>query len=240
MIYYLNKGLILEQEIVLALRTYFNALDISSIYNNQSITITNAHPFATLFHSIAHHETVNLSLFPVIVITTVSDNKPSQLANVNESAAISFSIDDIDSLSKQGYEVTGSVLDKLREELQKQSTLYGISQVSRRQESISVEIWAENIQLKNELYEAVRLFVCGFLRDYLSEHLRGHDIVIFDNSIRGERSNNFNEDFGILLSGACITFEVDYCIEQIIIDSELKGVKDIVYEIVNHVKGEGK
>jgi hypothetical protein len=239
MIFYLNKGLILEQEIVLALHHYFNALDLPSLYRNQTITISNAHPFATLFHTIAQNESPRLSLFPAIVVTTTADTKPSQLTHLNEVSTLSLTIDDIDTLSKQGYMVTETVLKKLKEVLQNRSNLYGISQISRRQDTISVEIWSENIQLKNELYEAVRLFVCGFLREYLSEHLKGHDTVIFDNSIQGERSNNFNEDFGILLSGGYISFEVDYCIEQIVIDSEVKDITNIVYEIVNHVKTDG-
>jgi hypothetical protein len=101
--------------------------------------------------------------------------------------------------------------------------------------------------LKNELYELIRLFVCGFMMDYLAEQYREFfteldagesPLAIFDSSVRGQRSNNFNVDFGIELSGAHITFDADYIIEQSVIDTELVEINDnLLLEVINHVKG---
>ena len=99
----------------------------------------------------------------------------------------------------------------------------------------------------NELYELIRLFVCGFMRDYLAKLYRDFfkepdegesPLAIFDSSVRGQRSNNFNVDFGIELFGAHITFDADYIIEQSVIDTDLAGINNgLLLEVLNHVKG---
>jgi hypothetical protein len=126
--------------------------------------------------------------------------------------------------------------------------IYGATAFIRRHDRISIEIWAENPQLKNELYELIRLFVCGFMKDYLAELYKEFfrelmedsesPLVVFDSSVRGQRSNNFNVDFGIELCGAHITFEADYIIEQSIIDTEIVEINDnLLLEVINHVEG---
>lgn len=61
-------------------------------------------------------------------------------------------------------------------------------------------------------------------------------LVVFDSSVRGQRSNNFNTDFGIELSGAHITFDADYIIEQSVIDTDLVDNDNLLLEVINHVK----
>jgi hypothetical protein len=56
--------------------------------------------------------------------------------------------------------------------------------------------------------------------------------------VRGQRSNNFNVDFGVDLSGALITFDADYIIEQTVIDTDLDDENIDVMEVINHVKGQ--
>ncbi|GHU22213.1 hypothetical protein FACS1894164_04140 [Spirochaetia bacterium] len=237
MILYLNRGLIVEQKIIEAFKTYFNSLGLADYYKNYTIHITNSHPFATLLYD---EKTPTISLFPSIIVTTISDIKPGQLEQLVESTGIQITIDDIQNIKENGYTVTEKVLHGLESAFETREWLYGVSQTTRRQDTIAIEIWSENIQLKNELYETVRLFVCGFLRNYLCGTTPGHDIVIFDNTILGERSNNFNEDFGVILSGAHLTFEVDYTIEQTIIDTGIVEYdpSNIIGEVINHAKGE--
>jgi hypothetical protein len=124
--------------------------------------------------------------------------------------------------------------------------IFGFTQFIRRRDHISIEIWAENPQLKNELYEIIRLFACGFMRHYLAKlyggyfkELDGGDVpfAIFDGSVKGQRSNNFNIDFGVELFGAQITFDADYIIEQSVIDTEASDNNDnLLLEVINHVK----
>ncbi|MGP1490925.1 MAG: hypothetical protein ACTTI6_07675, partial [Treponema sp.] len=60
---------------------------------------------------------------------------------------------------------------------------------------------------------------------------------LFDNTIVGQRSNNYNFDFDVALNGAHISFDVNYCVEQIVLNTELTEVtNEIVTEVLNHVK----
>jgi hypothetical protein len=61
-------------------------------------------------------------------------------------------------------------------------------------------------------------------------------LVIFDASVRGQRGNNFNVDFGIELCGAHITFDADYIIEQTVIDTGIIDTEISLLEVINHVK----
>jgi hypothetical protein len=254
MIYFLNRGLILEQEVEKAIETYFSLARIPEIYKNYSISVTNDHPFAQLMLSDTPDKNA-ASLFPVIVVATEHDSKPDELSNLIDSAD-SISIEPADikagedgkSYLENRYDmITPKIMTELREAMDKKNDkrIFGSSYFIRRRDRISIEIWAENPQLKNELYEAVRLFVCGFMNIYLTELYRRYftelgagqsPLVIFDSSVRGQRSNNYNIEFGIELHGAQITFDADYIIEQTVIDTEIVDVKNLLLEVINHVK----
>ena len=115
--------------------------------------------------------------------------------------------------------------------------IYGIKIDSRRRDNISVEIWCENDQLKDELYEHLRLFFQCSLDRILHEKFRMFDCAIFGNRISGERSSNYNFDFDVMLSGSHLTFSVDYNVSQIILDTDIENITtEIFWEVINHVK----
>lgn len=117
--------------------------------------------------------------------------------------------------------------------------IYGVKVDSRRRDNISVEIWCENDQLKDELYEHLSLFFQCSLDRILHEKYKIFDCAIFGNKISGERSSNYNFDFDVPLSGSHITFSVDYNVSQIILDTEIENITtDIFWEVINHVKTE--
>ena len=117
--------------------------------------------------------------------------------------------------------------------------IYGIKIDSRRRDNISVEIWCENDQLKDELYEHLNLFFQCSLDRILKEKFKMFDCAIFGNKIHGERSSNYNFDFDVMLSGSHLTFSVDYNVSQIILDTEIENITtEIFWEVINHVKTE--
>ncbi|MDR2802725.1 MAG: hypothetical protein LBB22_00360 [Treponema sp.] len=246
MIFFLNKGLILEQNVVKALQDYFNTLGLADFYKNVEVNVTNKHPFARLFSS-ADGDARQTSLFPAVVVATMEDEKPMELAGLIETGGVVFSPEDVNPcepegkspLEKSGYMMmTPEKYHAIRGVVNERGSVYGISCKIRRHERLSIEIWAENIQLKNELYEAVRLFVGGFMREYFEKLYEENDFSLFDNTVRGQRSNNFNGEFGIDLWGSCITFEADYTIRQIVIDTEIVDENIDFMEVINHVKGQ--
>jgi hypothetical protein len=52
--------------------------------------------------------------------------------------------------------------------------------------------------------------------------------VIFDDTINGQRSGTFSNDYGIILVGANVVVDVDYLIWQSIIDTDLIDINDPV------------
>jgi hypothetical protein len=247
MIFFLNKGLILEQAIVKSLRDYFKTLGIADFYKGVTVTVTNKHPFAGLLLNSINGTKPQASLFPAIVVATLEDGKPDELADLVELGGMELTPEYVNPpepgvkspLEQDGFMMmTTEKYRAIREAVNKKGRVYGISNRMRRQDRIAIEIWAENIQLKNELYEAVRLFVCGFMRESFEKLYEEYDFSLFDNTVSGQRSNNFNGEFGIDLWGAYITFEADYTIEQNIIDTELVDDNIDFMEVINHVKGQ--
>lgn len=231
MIYYFNRPLILEQAVKDALIEYFQALKASEYYKNYSINITNEHPFSLMLPDFIY----NRSLFPSIVVSTVNDNKPAELNMLYETQELVLVKEDLPELEKHGYMVCDAVIKELEEVFKTQNEIIGITKIIRRQEKIAIEIWSENIQLKNELYEQVRLFIAGNMRDAMSKYRNNNNLAIFDNTVEGDRSGNYNYDFGVTLVGARLTFSADYFIEQSVVDTELK-YKNTILEVKNYVK----
>ena len=117
--------------------------------------------------------------------------------------------------------------------------IYGLKIDSRIRDNISVEIWSENDQLKDELYEHLRLFFKCSLDRILQEKFKMFDCAIFGNQVNGERSSNYNFDFDVVLTGSHLTFSVDYNVSQIILDTEIEKITtEIFWEVINHVKTE--
>jgi hypothetical protein len=256
MIFFLNRGLILEQEIVKALKKYLSIIGVPEFYENFTVSVTNEHPFARMWLSDAPEKDA-VSLFPAVIVATEDDGKPTELSNVVDSQYLVLEPADIETKNNGGPSdveerymmMTPAKMSALREAMEARTDkrIFGVTQFIRRRDHISIEIWAENPQAKNELYELIRLYVCGFMKDYLAElykkffkELENEEspLVIFDSSVRGQRSSNFNVDFGIELSGAHITFDADYIIEQSVVDTEIDDINNnLLLEVINHVKG---
>lgn len=253
MLCYLNRGLILEQALCDIVQEYFKSLHLENKYQNFHIKVTTEHPFARLLMD----EGMNTSdSFPCVVITTQEDRKPIEFDDLAPHVmGIGITESDLKEITKTKEEyynskgvlktrdipglctvVDENTLEKIRETIQRQGFCYGYSIRTRRKETLSFEIWAENIQLKNEIYEQLRLFVASNLRHILDEKYPFFDIALFDNTITGTRSNNFNLDFDVVLSGAHIGFDINYCVEQIVLNTELTGVsQEIITEVLNSV-----
>lgn len=232
MLYFLNKPLILEQSIKKAFEDYFKTLRSNDYYKNWNIRVTNEHPFALMLPDFKY----NASLFPVIVISTESDGKPSELSNLAETQTLMLDKSDVPLLKKTGYMVCDELIEDLQKEMVQKEHLYGITYIVRRKEKITVEIWSENIQLKNELYELCRLFLAGGIHEAMEAECNNNNLVIFDHTITGDRSGNYNYDFGTTLAGARLSFDADYFIEQSIIDTKINGKKKIIWEVIDNVK----
>jgi hypothetical protein len=234
MIYFLNKGLIFEQKLVKELKKYFNCLDIDKMFQNVTLNITNEHPFA---QSLGNQGSVNSpGLFPAIVITSETDGHTPPGGHFVETERLILEPADVDQLIPYGYMIEPETVERIREEFtgREENKIYGSTYIIRRSERISIQIWAVNVQLKNYLYEMIRLFILGGLHECMEELRKNQNLVIFDETVTGQRSGTYSQAFGMTLAGANIVFDVDYMIEQSLIDTELIKLNDPVYVEVKH------
>lgn len=256
--YYLNRGIILEQAIVSLIHNYLEAIDSDNLYKNFHIEATNRHPFTSLY---MHNNTRASDVFPAIIVTTATDDKTASLDNLQAWVSeVSFDESDIDDWASDTYDndfadsngniieagtkipglcaiTSTSVKNALKKVVKKRGFVLGQKIEMRRTDRISIEIWADNEQVKNEIYEVLRLFVMGDLRNLLTKEYNFFDPLIDDSSVHGQRSNNYNMDFDIALSGAMISFDVNYLISQVVLDTDkVKMSNDIEAEAHNYVK----
>jgi hypothetical protein len=257
MLVYLNRGLILEQAVCSLLDEYIHTIQIDKTFKNFHTHVTLRHPFAHLF---AEKDLKAADHFPAIVVSTYDEGKPSELDGLrpvmqgsSELDAVGINGEDIDVIldveetvtvkgkkekhQKPGIPIVASpdAIKTIRETLEKQDMVYGNSVRTYRTDNISIEIWAENEQVKNQIYEDVRLFTLGSMRNILFSKYENNDLKIDEESIRGQRSGAWNIDFAVPLAGANIRFEANYAIEQILINTELKELhREIIVEGKNY------
>ena len=254
MVYFLNRSFNSEQAIAALIELYMERMDVDELYKNFHISVTNEHPFA---HMIIDSNARSQDTFPVIVVSSQNDIKTSDMIGMPmQTHLVALTADDIDSITDvteivtvKGKDIKRQIpgvsavaakttIEQLKEACDKspQKEVYGFSQSIRRTDSISVEIWSENAQLKNELYDALKLYISTSL-DHLLKKYKAFAVSIGEGTVKGERGNNFNFDFDVPLYGATINFDVDYACEQILIDTEAENMdKELIWEVVNHVK----
>ena len=251
MVCYLNRGFILEQAIVAAINDYFETTKFENLYENFHIKATLDHPFARIFKNPKGLNAADL--FPVVVVSTYDDGKPHDLPIPPQAEGIGLEQEDIDFITsttetviKNDKEkerpipglctvVAQETLDTINQRIAEKKIIYGFSIRTYRRDKISLEIWAENTQLKNEIYEQLRLFVLRNLRHILTaKKYQAYDIKIDDDTVNGQRSGAWNDQFDVVLAGADITFDVNYAIEQIVLDTKIeKPGRDLITEVIN-------
>jgi hypothetical protein len=239
MLCYLNRGIILEQAVVDLVHKYLEALKIDEIYPQNHVHATLNHPFAYLLKEKGNNAADH---FPAVIISTYDDDKDRELNALRpqtqgaELRLVEYTGEDIGQILNiyEPEPVNGKkarlpgvcavaadeAVKAIKTRLETKGCVYGYSLRAYRADRISIEIWAGNIQVKNELYEQLRLFVLGDLRSRLAEKYRFFDPKIDDDTVRGQRSGVFNIDFGTVLAGADIQFEATYAIEQNVVDTE--------------------
>jgi hypothetical protein len=247
MLVYLNRGLVLEAALCGLIEEYLHNIRINDTFVNFHTHTTLQHPFAHLFMDegakAADH-------FPAVVVATYDDGKPPELSGLRpEMCAISLSEPDLDTIldidGPDGNPLPGvsvvangdaaAYLKGLYSDERKE--LYGYSMRTYRQDSLSIEVWAENAVVKNQLYEDLRLYALGGMREFLADRYGDYDIKIDDDSIKGQRGSAYNIDFGTVLFGANLRFEAAYRVEQILINTDLDRLyTEVVLEGKNYVK----
>lgn len=220
MIAILSKVPSVEDIFVAELKTYFDQMRFGELYPNfPTIRITLEHPFAVMWQQANGNSsnTYDGSLFPSITLASGSDSKPGQLSGLNSLESISVVKADITGLAATGLQAAPGAIEWMTEYFKTNTIIHGRQGTANKSDQVAIDIWSESIQLKNDIYGLLMMYLSGPKR---SELELTHAITIFDGTVRGQRSGNYNMDFGQLLYGAHIDFQIDYRITQAILDTE--------------------
>lgn len=230
MIVVINSGVDIEDILVKQLQDYFASLHFSELFPViGQVHIGLEHPFASLVDENRRRDM--RSLFPSITVVSWSDEKVPQLAELHSFLPCDLVVDDLKDIESGKYQIAPTTVAWLNDYFVANETLHGVSGSTYRRDHVSLEVWSENIQLKNEIYSLLELFLNGPLKVQMEKDF---NLELFDDTIQGQRSGNYNFDFGQTLYGGQISFEVEYVIQQTVFDSELIDLnKSVFTEVLN-------
>jgi len=228
-----------EEIIVGELKKYFfEEVRFKDIYPNfGNIRVSGVHPFVYLIDAEINDKPLPQGLFPSITVISDNDQKNPEIdiATLLEDVKItSAEVSDIKE-NKEAYIISEKDLQILDNLTQGDDSVFAQGMNQNRRASLVVEIWSQNMKVKNRLYDLTLTFFIGKRRFTLKSD---YDIVIDEKSVSGERSGNYNYDFGKTIYGGILRMSVDYVIAQYEVDTELQALTGIIHTF-EEVKDDG-
>jgi len=216
----LTKIPIVEDVLVARLRDYLKELRFAEMFPfHKNLGISNDHPFERLLAS----EGAEPDLFPSITVVSSTDGESPGMAK-GWSAATLDKADIDDDFNGEEWYLSKKAKSDLEEVLAVRGHVYGLMHSTVWRDSTSIEVWTENIQVKNDIYNLVMGFLTG---PKVLELHNSAGLVIHSNTIQGQRSGYYNYDFGRALYGARISLSVDYSIVQAVYDAEVSTMAEL-------------
>jgi len=174
---------------------------------------------------------VSETLFPSATIVTSADSKSPQLyvsmkpTTLEKTEVTAFKAQ----AALDGYLISPAALTEIDTHFVTNDSLNGVNIVYQRRDTINIDITTDDqTNIKNRLYDLISLFLIGHGNVELKTDL---DIAIIESSVNGSRSGVYNNDFGRVLRGASIQFNVDYKISQVFYNTD-SGLIDSV--LIDH------
>lgn len=203
------------------IKKYFvEDIRFSAIYPNFSGTrVSGTHPFAHLVNKEINGITYDGNLFPSITVVTTGDGKNPQInipVFVKDTKIAAAEVADIVD-NRDHYIISDADLAALQGLTTGENYLHASGIKQERRCDFVMEIWAENDEVKGRMYDTLVNFLVGVKRFTIKEN---YDIVIVEDSVTGEKDGNYNFDFGMMLYGSIIRFNIDYLIAQHYIDTD--------------------
>jgi len=207
-----------------------------------NVRVSETHPFAYLMDQEINNVPVPVGLFPSITIVNDTDNKNAALMMQKqvhtEIEITSTALDDIKA-HRNLYIISDKdvvAIEALLERFNGKLFASGVESFIRG--SMVAEIWSENYEVKGAIYDIFRNFLIGIKKFTIQEN---YGIIVLEDSIRGEKSGNYNFDFGHILYGGIARFDTDFTIKQYFIvtdvnlaDLEVKEVGQVAVSKVHH------
>lgn len=236
MIYVITFCPDVEKTLLQEMRKYFaDEIHFSSLYPNYpNLRIDLTHPFAYLMDKEINGSSIPSDLFPSITIVVTNDTKPVELKPILHTKKITIAeINDIEN-NPDLYQMADPDLQALKSLIQADEYKWSEGAGTIRRAAISVEVWADNPELKNKIYDLVYAFFVSKKRYEINEN---YDIKLFEEQLSGQRSGNYNLDFGKIYYGGMINISADYPLNQYFVDTTIATVTG-VYHTHEEVKAQ--
>lgn len=202
---------------------FFEEVRFEKLYPNfGNLRISGTHPLAFLVDQQINNAKLPTGLFPSVTIIDDTDQKSPNIPVMTPLKDIvikSAEVADME-LNRDKYAISDEDLNALKDLTANSKELYAQGVQTYRMANMVVEIWSENPKVKNKIYDLVNGFLIGIKRFTIKEK---YNIVINEDSITGEKSGNYNYDFGMILYGAIMRFTADFAVSQYYIDTENQG-----------------
>ena len=200
-------------------RSYlYEDVRFAQLYPNfGNVNVSLVHPFAYLNDQKINGTQVPVELFPSVTIISNTDNQAVEVPSFTESFQLTTEKLNLVKNDRDTYIVSDQAVSDLETAIGA-GDVFGQGGGTRKRDEIALEVWAENIELKNKLYDLVMAFLTS---PYRYELKSDHEIDILIHTINGTRGGNYNFEFGRILFGGMIQFNADYPIALYVIDAEL-------------------
>lgn len=207
------------------------SVKITELYPNQiGLNVSLVHPFE-YFHAKANgavsvQENVT-NLFPSVTVLSESDNPIEEIAvnetqmSINSDLLAYFKVNNLNPTDERDVIISNETIAEIETLMSGKTEIMCLGYESRKIERISIEVWADNNIVKNRLYTIVDSFLSGSGGYKLS---RKYNIDIKVDSITGNRSGNYNFDFGKTLFGGILSFDIQYLKQECIFDETTENM----------------
>lgn len=234
MVYVINIIPDIEEIIIEQVKDYFYAdVKFKEIFPNfGDINISSVHPVAYLIDAEIRGKPEPKGLFPSLTIANDNDNKNPEIDIATIIKDIKITSAEVQDMKdhRSIYVISDEDVQALDQLTQDSGYVWSKGVQQRRRASLVSEIWSVNARVKNRIYDILTNFFIGNKRFTLKED---YDIVIDEKSISGEKSGNYNYDFGKMLHGAILRMSVDYVIAQYYVDTDMVSLTGVI-----HTEGE--
>lgn len=212
-----------DMALVQAVRDFLNVtIGWAELYPKYgTVRVSSNHPFVELLDQQVNGGKLPSNLFPSVTIASVQDSMMTGYT-LPDGEYVPIQLADLQEIDPtRGYLISPSQLTALENYLQgnPQSPVSKLIDVVRTH-AMALEIWADNLIVKNKLFDLIVMALSGPIRFAL----KGTGITIKAEEIRGQRTGNYNTDFGKLYYGANINFSVDVDYWQIAVDTGGVGI----------------
>lgn len=214
-----------EKSLSRYLRDFLQTVGYSELFPNfDNIRVSTVHPFVILLSQEVLGTSQKVNVFPSITVvdSTMAEDVEVLGDELIQAVWTAEDMAQMDGLRQQKLVyVSDSGWTRLQERLAEKNELIGITRQYHTSHSIDFNIWSENKDITNFLFD----MVCHFItqkRNDIHENL-GYDL----SNIQGRRSGDINLDFGKLLYGANVTISMAFNHRATLFDTAAVSISEV-------------